>query len=120
MFVEQPMPRSAKHNVYMSEVFKSLALWADTFYKLICPSVCLCVCVSVCSLLRYNLNIFWPPLPKVGCPIFLEIPNPFGKVVERISLIFFWKWSKIAQKKKFFVWLTLPYKTWWKPRFPVD
>ena len=26
--------------------------------------------LSVCSLLRYRLNVFLPPLPEVGCPIF--------------------------------------------------
>ena len=29
------------------EFFKASALWADVFYKLICPYVCLCVCLSV-------------------------------------------------------------------------
>ena len=62
------------------------------------------VCVSVCSLLRYRLNVFLPQLPQVGCPIFLEIRNPWGKVME----------------KSFFCWLILPYKTWWKTRFPMD
>ena len=56
-------------------IFKASALWADAFYELICPSVCLCVC----SLLKYRLNVFLPPLPKVGCPIFLQIQNPWGK-----------------------------------------
>ena len=51
-------------------------------------SVCLCVCVSVCSLLRYHLTVFLPPLPKVKCPIFLEIQNPCGKVIERSVLTF--------------------------------
>ena len=50
--------------------------------------VCLSVCLSVCSLLRYRLTVFLPPLPKVGCPIFLEIRNPWGKVMERIGLTF--------------------------------
>ena len=50
--------------------------------------VCVCVCLSVCSLLRYRLTVFLPPLPKVGCPIFLEIPNPWGKVMERNGLTF--------------------------------
>ena len=40
------------------------------------------------SLLRYPLTVFLPPLPKVGCPIFLEIHNPWGKVMERSSLTF--------------------------------
>ena len=42
----------------------------------------------VCSLLRYRLNVFLPPLPEVGCPIFLEIRNPWGKVMERSGLTF--------------------------------
>ena len=46
------------------------------------------VCPSVCSLLRYHLNVFLPPLPKVGCPIFLEIQKPWGKVMKRSGLRF--------------------------------
>ena len=48
----------------------------------------LSVCLSVCSLLRYRLTVFLPPIPEVGCPIFLEIRNPFGKVMERSGLTF--------------------------------
>ena len=48
--------------------------------------VCLCVCLSVCSLLRYRLMVFLPPLPEIRCPIFLEIRNPWGKVMERSGL----------------------------------
>ena len=51
-------------------------------------SVCPSVCLSVYSLLRYRLNVFLPPLPKVGCQIFLEIRYPWGKVMERSGLIF--------------------------------
>ena len=32
------------------------------------------------------LTVFLPPLPKVGYPIFLEIRNPWGKVMERSGL----------------------------------
>ena len=63
------------------EIFKTSALWADAFYKSKCPSVCLSVRLSVCSLLRYRLNVFLPPLLEVGCTIFLEIHNPLGKVM---------------------------------------
>ena len=35
-----------------------------------------------------TIRIFLPPLPKVGCPIFLEIRNPWGKVMERRGLTF--------------------------------
>ena len=48
--------------------------------------VCVSVCLSVCSLLRYRLTVFLPPLPEVRCPIFLEIWNPWGKVMERTFL----------------------------------
>ena len=76
----------------LSTVFTESALWADSVYKSICPSVCpsvcLFVCLCVCSLLRYRLNVFLPPLPKVGCPIFLEIQNPWGKVIKISGLRF--------------------------------
>ena len=52
----------------------------------VCPSVRVSVCVSVCSLLRYRLTVFLPPPPEVGSPIFLEIRNPWGKVIERSGL----------------------------------
>ena len=75
-----------------SKLFKGSALWADAFYKSKCPYVCLCVCLSVClcvcSLLRYRLNVFLPPLPEVGWLIFLEIRNPWGKVMEISGLRF--------------------------------
>ena len=61
--------------------------------------------VSVCSLLRYRLNIFLTPLPKVGCPKFLEIRNPWGKVIERSGLrfeIFCLEVVKNRRKKKMF------------------
>jgi hypothetical protein len=35
-----------------------------------------------------ELTVFLPQLPKVGCPIFLEIRNHWGKVMERSGLIF--------------------------------
>ena len=43
---------------------------------------------SLFSLLRYSLTVFLPPLPEVGCPIFLEIRNPWGKVMERSGITF--------------------------------
>ena len=49
-------------------------------------SVRLSVRVFVCLLLRYRLTIFLPPLPEVKCQIFLEIRNPWGKVMERSGL----------------------------------
>ena len=46
----------------------------------ISQNVRLSVRLSVRSLLRYRLMVFLPPFPEVGCPIFLEIRNPWGKV----------------------------------------
>ena len=35
---------------------------------------------------RSFLTVFLPPLSEVGCPIFLEIQDPWGKVMERSGL----------------------------------
>ena len=41
----------------------------------------------VCPLFMYYiLRPILPPLPNVGCPKILEIPNPWGKVLERCGL----------------------------------
>ena len=109
-------------------VCNTSALWADAFYRLKCPSVCpfvcLFVCLSVCSLLRYRLNVFLPSLPKVRFPIFLEIQNHWGKVIGRsgIRLEHFCLEVVLNRqtKESSFFWLILPYKTRWKPRFPMD
>ena len=69
-------------------------------------SVCPSVRPSVCSLLRYRLTVFLPPLPEVGCPIFLEIQNPWGKIMERSGLRYEHFCLKIVEnrreKKSFF------------------
>ena len=61
---------------------------------------------SLFSLLRYRLSVFLPPFPEVGCPIFWEIRNPWGKVIERSGLTFehflFGSGLKSPRKKKFF------------------
>ena len=102
-------------------------------FQSICPlsmsqnallSVCLSVCLSMCSLLRYRLNVFLPPLPKVGCLIFLELRNPWGKVMKRSGLRFkhflFGCGLKLPNKKKCIFLADFAYKTRWKPRFPMD
>ena len=71
----------------------------------VCPSVrlyvCPSVCVCVCSLLRYRLPVFLPPLP-----IFLEIRNPWGKSNgkkwSQIRTFLFENFLKSPRKKKFF------------------
>ena len=51
----------------------------------VCLSVCLCVCVFT---FEVPFKRLLPPLPEVRCPIFLEIQNPWGKVMERSGLRF--------------------------------
>ena len=49
--------------------------------------LCVCVCVSVCVFtFEVPFNGLFAPLSEVGCPIFLEIRNPWGKVMERSGL----------------------------------
>ena len=52
------------------------------------------------------LTVFLPPLSEVGCPIFLEIRNPWGKVIERSGLgyehFLFENCLKSPRKKKVF------------------
>ena len=59
---------------------------------------------------------FLPPLPKAGCPIFLEIRNPWGKSNgkkwSQIGTFLFGSGLKSRSKKKLVFWLILPYKTW--------
>ena len=85
--------------------------------------VFLCFCV-VCPLFMYQiLRPILPPLPKVGFPKNLEIRNPWGKVLERSCLRikhFCWELVLNRQGEKVSFLLILPYKTWWKLRFPMD
>ena len=48
-------------------------------------SVCPCVCLFT---FEVPFNGLLLPLPEVGCQIFLEIWNPWGKVMERSGLTF--------------------------------
>ena len=73
-----------KLNFGLKCIFKASALWADAFYKSKCPSV------------RVSVRLFTFEVPfkclfaptSCGCPIFLEIRNPLGKVMERSGLRF--------------------------------
>ena len=47
----------------------------------------MCVSVFVFTF-EVPFKRFFPPLPEVGCQIFLEIRNPSGKVMERSGLSF--------------------------------
>ena len=74
----------------------------------------------ICSLLRYHLNIFLPPLLKVECLNFLEIQNPWGKVLKRSGLRFehlAQNGLKLPQKKKIIVQIFFPVFTAFKRLF---
>ena len=64
----------------------------------------------------FKASALWPnafyksKCPCVGCPIILKILNPWAKVMERSGLTF----------EHFCLEVILPYKTCWKPRFPMD
>ena len=110
---------------YVLGLFKVSALLADDFYKSKCPSVCPCVRLTVCLLLRYHLNVLLPPLPKVGYSNFLEILNFWGKVMEKSGLRFEYFCSKMVLncrgKKCFlriFFSLFTPFKRLFAPTSP--
>ena len=77
----------------------------------VCPSVRLSVCPSVC------LFTFEVPSNGLFAPTSLGKSN--GKKWSQIWYVLFGSGLKSPRKKKFFL-LILPYKTCWKPRFPMD
>ena len=70
------MKRSGLRYEHFSLKLSKIAAQKKSFFSLIF------------SLLRYPLTVFFPPLPKIGFPIFLKIQNPWGKVMERSGLTF--------------------------------
>ena len=85
--------------------------------------MCLSVCVSVCSLLRYRLNVFFAPTSRSWMSkIFRDLEslgNSNGKKWFQIWTFLFGSGLKSSRKKVFFL-LILPYKTCWKPHFPMN
>ena len=82
---------------YWQEVVSDLNIFAQNGLKL--PQQkksILQIVFFICSLLRYCLNIFLPPLCKVRCTTFLEIRNPWGKVLEIRGLRFEHFYSKMV------------------------
>ena len=80
-----------KHSLYMclldslGDIFKASALRPMLS---ISRNVRMSVCVSVRHTFSLCLTVFLPPLPKVQCLNFLDIRNPWGKVMERSGLRF--------------------------------
>ena len=88
-------------------LFKASALWADAFYKFICPSVCPSVCLSVCPFTfevrfkRLFAPTFWSPMFN----IFRDsesLGKSNGKKWSQIWTFFFENCLKSPRKKKFF------------------
>ena len=98
LYLDRPSLRFLVVNLYCW-FCKASAVWASAFYKSRYPSVCPCVC----SLLRYHLNVFLPPLPEVGCPKCFKIRNPWGKEVVSDFKTFTNKGCKITAHKKIFL-----------------
>ena len=55
-------------------------------HMFVCLFVCLFVCVAVCSLFEVPLKHLFAPTSR--SPNFLEIRNPWGKVMEQSGLRF--------------------------------
>ena len=68
----------------------------------------MCLSVCVCAFpFEVPFKRLFAPLPEVGCPKFLAIRNPWGKVLERSGLrivnFFFVSGLKSPRKQKFVV-----------------
>ena len=58
-----------------------------SFHRSSSQIVCVCVCLFDVPFHVLDFEAYLPPLPKVRCPKFLEIRNPWGKVLGRSGLI---------------------------------
>ena len=70
-------------------IFKASALWADAFYKSICPSVCLFVCLSVC------LFTFEVPFKRLFAPTSRSRMSKIFRDSESLGKSNGKKWSQI-------------------------
>ena len=87
-------------------------------------NVSLSVCLSVC------LFTFEVPFKHLFAPTSRSWMSNMFKDSKSLGKSYGKKWSQIwtflfesclkLQRKKNFILLILPYKTWWKPRFPMD
>ena len=70
----------------------------------VCVSVCPCVRLSVCSLLRYSLNLILLALPKIGCFRDLEsLGKSSGMKWSQVWTFWLKNGFKLSQRKKFFL-----------------
>ena len=88
-------------------------------------SVCLSVCPSVC-VFTFEVpfkRLFAPTSQSRMSNIFRDsesVGKGSGKKLSQIATFLFENCQKSPCKKRFFLLLILPYKTWCKPRFPMD
>ena len=82
--------------------FKGSALWADAFYK----SICLYVCLSVCSFLEFPFNVLFAPTSQSRMSnIFRDsesLGGSNGKKWSHIWTFLFESGLKFPRKKKVF------------------
>ena len=131
--MEHAIPKLSKSLLYTASyevtlsgtLLKGSTLRANAFYKSKCPYVCLFVCLSVRHFFSLSLTVFLPPLPKVKCPNFLDIRNPWGKIMKKkVSDLktFGHEACKIAAMKRkkitdFFLHLFTSFKRLFAPNF---
>ena len=91
------------HDLWHRTIFKASALWADAFYKLIYPSVCLSVCVFT---FEVPINgLFAPTSRSRMSNIFTDsesLGKSNGKKWSQIGTFLFESCWKSRHKKKFF------------------
>ena len=88
-------------------IFKASALWADAFYKSICPSVRVSVCLSVCLFtFEVPFNALFAPTSRSWMSnIFTDsgsLGKSNGKKWSQIWTFLFENCRKSRHKKKFF------------------
>ena len=114
-----------KDNLWLFLFFEYSALWAESFYKVICPSVC--VCVSVCVSVHFLSVPFKRPfIPTSQKPMSKKFRNSEslgksnGKMGFQIWKLLFIKGVKLLRQKKFFSVQLFWYIFSQKIYFPMD
>ena len=91
-------------------------------FDLVVEIVCVCVCVFVPFCVVYFKAYFAPTSQSQMSKVVRDsesLGKSAGKKGSQNLTFLLWGGLKSPSKKKKIV-LILPYKTWWKPRFPMD
>ena len=89
--------------------------------RIVCVCVCVCVCLFVPFHVVYFEAYFAPTSQSRMSKVFRDsesLGKSAGKKRFQNWTFLLWSGLKSPRKKSFFFVLILPYKTWWKPRFP--